>query len=719
MIITTAMVLLLLGLSAAIILAAASKFLYVKEDPRIEELKAVLPGANCGGCGYPGCAGAAAAVVAGKVPAEVCIAGGNGTAKQVAQIMGAEVTYKEPRIAEVQCTGGQRAEDLYIFEGAHDCRAAALLYGGGKQCALGCLGQGSCTQVCPFDAIRMGHDTLPHIDPNKCKACGRCAEVCPNGVISIMGMSARLLHFNETNDCLAPCRQKCPAEINVPLYIHQIRQGDLAGALLIIKERSPLPAVCGRVCLHPCENTCRRNIADHGVAINRLQRYLTEWEMNSGLRIPIVCAPDTGHKIAVIGGGPAGLSCAYFLRQLGHHPVIFEAMPKLGGMLRYGIPEYRLPKKVVDWDIEGILELGVEARMPVNFGRDFDLARLEDDGFEAVFLGIGAWTTPPLGVPGENVRGVIGSIDFLDHVGTTITTLKERRVVIVGESNTAMDTARTSIRLGAKSVTVICPCIRKEMSANKRDIDRAMEEGAHILFLTVPHRVVSNKSGMVTHLEYIRMESNNDRQDKVIPVPNSETLIDADLLVAALERKPDLSCLYDKENNCRFEISRNQTLGADEDTLQTIIPHVFTAGDMHTGRASVIKAVAGGRRAARSIHYYVTEGRIPVPENLQRKVNPESILRHVEVPEYIPRVRIQEIPVEVRRHSFTEEVKGSITDVQALLEASRCLQCGSICYDKDARTALLKSSGIWQSRFFSIWNYSYSTYSQFASKVLS
>jgi NADPH-dependent glutamate synthase beta subunit-like oxidoreductase len=221
------------------------------------------------------------------------------------------------------------------------------------------------------------------------------------------------------------------------------------------------------------------------------------------------------------------------------------------------------------------------------------------------------------------------------------------------------------------------------MSANRRDIDRAMEEGAQILFLSVPQRVVSNEAGMVTHLEYIRMEPNDEGKDKYIPIPNSQTLIDADLLVAALERKPDLSCLYDKANNCRFEITKDQTLAADEDTLQTTIPHVFAAGDIHTGRASVIKAIGGGRRAARSIHYYITEGTIPVPENLQRKVIPESILRQVEVPEYIPRVRIQEIPVEVRRNSFTEEVKGSITDVQALLEASRCLQCGSICYDHD------------------------------------
>lgn len=678
MITLSTLLLLGLGFTAAVILSVASRALYVEEDPRIRDIEMVLPGANCGGCGLPGCTAAAKAIVEGKAPADVCIAGGMDTNQMVAEVMGMEVEYKEPQIATIRCIGGKRADKLYLYEGAQDCRAEAMLYDGDKQCTFGCLGLGSCVKVCPFEAIHMGPDNLPVVNPNRCKGCGRCADICPRGVITIISMTARLLHFNEDSDCLAPCVQRCPAQINVPLYIRKIREGDLAGALLTIKERNPLPLVCGRVCLHQCENICRRNIADHGVAINRLQRYVGEWEMNSGTRVPITCAPDTGRKVAVIGGGPAGLSCAYFLRRLGHHPVIFEAMPKLGGMLRYGIPEYRMPNDILDWEIEGILKLGIETRTNVKLGKDFDIKSLEDDGFEAFFLGIGAWTVPPLDIPGEDANEVIGSVDFLTSVGIKIKTLANQRIVIIGESNTAMDCSRSSIRLGAKSVTVICPCIKKDMSANKRDVDRAMEEGAQFLFLTEPNRVISDEKDTVTHLEYIRMEleeTGKPGKSKVTVIPNSETLIDADMVIAAVDRKPDLSCLHN------FEITKEKNLAADKDTMQTSVKNVFTAGDLHTGRAWVIMAVGGGRRAARSIHYLLTQGSIPVPENLQSKIILESILKNVKVTDHIPRVQISEVPVETRIQSFTEEVKGSISGEKAKLEACRCLYCGLVCYD--------------------------------------
>ena len=686
MITSSALLLLGLGFSAAVILSVASRLLYVKEDPRIRDIEMVLPGANCGGCGLPGCTAAAKAIVEGKAPADVCIAGGMDTNRMVAEVMGLKAEYKEPQIATVRCIGGKRADKLYLYEGAQDCRAQARLYEGSKQCTFGCLGLGSCVKVCPFEAIHMGPDNLPVVNPNRCKGCGRCADVCPRGVISIVSMTARLLHFNEESDCLAPCVQRCPAQINVPLYIRKIREGDLTGALLTIKERNPFPLACGRVCLHLCENICRRNIADHGVAINRLQRYLGEWEMNSGTRIPITCAPDTGHKVAVVGGGPAGLSCAYFLRRLGHHPVIFEAMPKLGGMLRYGIPEYRMPNEILDWEIEGILKLGIKTKMGVKLGEDFNLKSLEDEGFKAFFLGIGAWTVPPLGISGEDAKGVIGNVDFLTSVGIEFKTLAGQRLVIIGESNTAMDCSRSSIRLGAKSVTVICPCIKKDMSANKRDVDRAMEEGVQFLFLTEHTRVISNESGSVTHVEYIRLEleeTGKPGKRKAVAIPNSETLIDADMVIAAIDRKPDLSCLRDNEKKIIFEITKENNLAADKDTMQTSVKNVFTAGDLHTGRAWVVMAVGGGRRAARSIHYYLTQGSIPVPENLQSKIIPESILKDVKVTDNIPRVQISEVPAEMRIQSFTEEVKGSISGEKAKLEACRCLYCGLVCYDQE------------------------------------
>ncbi len=692
MIVTSMLVMGSLGFLAAMLLAVASKVFYVKEDPRIQSIKDALPGVNCGGCGLPGCAAAAAAIVQGKSPYYICLVGGDDTVGALARIMGVTPAFKAPQVTLIRCKSSQRVETRYHYAGAPSCRAEAVLYGGSKQCEMACLGHGTCIRACRFNAIRMGRNHIPVIDPGKCKQCRQCAKVCPNGVISIVGLTARLLHLNQTKECLAPCVQKCPAQIDVPRYIQQLRQKDFAGALLTIKERNPLPLTCGRVCLHPCENICRRNIADHGVAINRLQRFLSEWEMEAGRRLFIDCAPDTGQRVAIVGGGPAGLSCAYFLRRIGHRPTIFEAKPKLGGMLTYGIPEYRLPKRVVDWEIDGILQLGIEVRTQRVFGQNFNLQTLQDEGFEAVFLGIGAWMVPPLGIPGETAEGVITSLAFLDQVGRTLHSLHNRQVVVIGESNTAMDCSRSCIRLGAESVTVLCPCIRKDMSANKRDIDRAMEEGVHILFLTQPFQMVADTAGHVIHLEYSRLteptKANNDKF-RSSPISGSETLLHADTVIVALERKPDLACLDDGHKSFTFKETAHHTLAVNADTLQTDLPHVFAAGDMHTGRATVIKAVAGGRRAARSIHCFLTREGITIPENLQKNIIPKSILKHVTVTDHIPRVRIREVPVEIRRRSFTEEVKGSISQANAFLEARRCLNCGLVCYDSDKEAKIL------------------------------
>ena len=218
-------------------------------------------------------------------------------------------------------------------------------------------------------------------------------------------MSDRLLHFNQQDDRIAPCTQTCPAQIDIPKYIQQIREGDYEGAVNTIRERNPLLLSCGRVCPHPCEDYCRRAVEDEAVSINQLKRFVADYEMNSGKRLPVSCAPDTGKKVAIVGAGPASLSCAFFLRRLGHSVTIFEMMPKLGGMIRYGIPEYRLPKEVLQWEIDGILKLGVEAHTNVKLGQDFELGSLVAAGYDAIFMGIGAWKDYDLGVEGENLNG--------------------------------------------------------------------------------------------------------------------------------------------------------------------------------------------------------------------------------------------------------------------------------------------------------------------------
>ena len=428
-----------LGVSCGLVLSIASKIFYVWEDPRIEEVEGFLAGANCGGCGYTGCAAAARAVVTGEAHPSVCVIGGMESVMNVAEVMGMDPGSVEPLKSLNTCTGGNRADDRFYYMGIPSCHGLAALYGGKRVCHIGCLGMGDCIKSCAFDAIHIGPDGYPVVAEAKCVGCGACERVCPKNILSVKKMSERLLQFNREDAALAPCQQTCPAEIDIPKYITQIRAGNYQGAVDTIRERNPLLMACGRVCPHPCEDYCRRGIEDEAVSINQLKRFVADLELHSGRRYPISCAPSTGKKIAVIGGGPAGLSNAYFLRRLGHDATIFEAMPELGGMLRYGIPEYRLPKQVLDWEIQGILDLGVKVEKDTQLGRDFDLESLLEDGYDAVFLGIGAWKDYKLNVEGEELDGCYTGIDFLSRVGLGEPVPIGHQCAVIGGGNTAID----------------------------------------------------------------------------------------------------------------------------------------------------------------------------------------------------------------------------------------------------------------------------------------
>ncbi|RKY89516.1 electron transporter RnfB [candidate division KSB1 bacterium] len=668
-----------LGIFVGIALGIASKVFYVKIDKRILEVQDALLGANCGACGYAGCAACAEAIVKGEAPVTACVAGGPTIHDNVGRIMGMEVGIVEPKIWESYCNGGERSERKYIYEGVEDCRAADKLFKGDLICEIGCLGLGTCVNVCPFDAIRMGKNHLPITDPSRCRACGKCVEACPRGIISLLSASDRILHFNTVEECLSPCRQACPSDIDIPRYIKQIREGDIEGALLTIKERCPLPLSIGRVCPRPCEEVCRRNLIDEPVAINSLKRFCADYEYVNNKRIPVPVLPDNGHKVAVVGGGPSGLSCAYYLRRLGYTVTIFEAEPKLGGMLRYGIPEYRLPKKILDWEIEGILKLGIEARKNVKLGRDFNLEFLFANGYEAVYISIGAWESYTL-TKDESPDGVYLGTKFLEGASKGEKFDLGEKVVVIGGGNVAMDAARTAVRMGVKNIKLYCLEKRCEMPALDEEIEEAIEEGVNINCSWGFYRYITD-NGRIKGIELQRCTSVFDEEGRFNPKydPSERMTVDADSIILTIGQHPDASFVRPDERSGHLKLTRRQTIIVDEETGETSEPFVFAGGDFRTGPDIATKAISEGRFAARSIHYKLTEGHIPVIKR-QKDLIPESQLEKLEGVDKSEKVKEKTLPPEERLDNFNE-LKETIPEEKAIYEAGRCLQCGIYCYN--------------------------------------
>jgi formate dehydrogenase beta subunit len=383
------------------------------------------------------------------------------------------------------------------------------------------------------------------------------------------------------------------------------------GAVNTIRERNPLLLSCGRVCPHPCENYCRRGLEDEAVSINQLKRFVADYEMNSGRRFPIACAPDTGKRVAVIGGGPAGVSCAYFLRRLGHHPTIYDAMSKLGGITRYGIPEYRLPDQVLDWEIEGILNLGIDVHYNTVLGEDFTIQSLRDEGYDAIFMGIGAWKDYTLGIKGEDLKGVSQGINFLSSVADSPDKRVPigKRAAVVGGGNSAIDCVRTLLRLGCEEVYIVYRRTRKEMPANEVEIEAAEHEGIKFQFLAAPTRVIDDGDGNVKGLEYLQMELGEpdaSGRRRPVPIEGSETILDVDMVISAISQQPDIRFMEGEPDRENISITRWNTFDNDPETLQCSVPYLFTGGDVATGPSLVVDAIGGGRRAARSIHQYMT-----------------------------------------------------------------------------------------------------------------
>ncbi|MCL2471625.1 MAG: FAD-dependent oxidoreductase, partial [Propionibacteriaceae bacterium] len=345
-------------------------------------------------------------------------------------------------------------------------------------------------------------------------------------------------------DCLAPCQQTCPARIDIQRYLSLVADGNFTAAVQVIKDRNPFPSVCGRVCPHPCEYACRRNLVDEPVAINWVKRFAADMDMASQSPWLPEVKPATGKRIAVVGAGPSGLSAAYYLAQEGHSITVFDRQPQPGGMMRYGIPEYRLPKATLDHEIGQIQKLGVTIQCGKALGTHISLENLQSD-FDAVYLAIGSWMATRMHLDGESLPGVWLGINFLEQVTKGVNPDVGDTVLVVGGGNTAIDAARTALRIGAKTVKLVYRRTRDEMPAEVYEVDEALEEGVEMIFLASPTQIANTGSGLGLHC--LRMELGEpDRSGRRRPVPvqGSEFVIEADTIIGAIGQSTDTQFLY-------------------------------------------------------------------------------------------------------------------------------------------------------------------------------
>lgn len=467
-------------------------------------------------------------------------------------------------------------------------------------------------------------------------------------------------------DCVAPCQLNCPAHTDCQGYVGLTANGLYLEALKLLYEKLPLPATLGRICPAPCEDACRRKIVEEPIQIRRIKRFLGDL----GLNYTPPVGGATGFRVAVVGSGPAGLSAAYFLRRMGHEVVVFEAREKLGGMLRYGIPAFRLPHEVLDREIAVLKRMGIEFRTGVALGRDLSLADLERD-FHAVFLGLGAWKSRQLGVPGEDHRKVFPGIEFLAQVKTGKPPELPGRVAVIGGGNTAIDAARTARRLGAE-VVIVYRRSREEMPAEPEEILEAEEEGVRFEFLAQPLEfLVDGEKLRGVRCQRMQLsEPDASGRRRPVPIPGAEFVVPVEAAIVAVGQEPDFSFL----GEMGIALNKDGTIQADPETGQTSRPKVFAGGDAVTGPAIAIEAIAAGHRAALAIDRYLRGLPVKVPEPYVHK-KPEVTRADLGEVREARRIQPRILPPEERVKNF-KPYEAAFTRAQAEAEARRCLECG-------------------------------------------
>ncbi|MFL5756286.1 MAG: FAD-dependent oxidoreductase, partial [Chloroflexota bacterium] len=541
--------------------------------------------------------------------------------------------------------------------------------------------------ACRMCVVEVEGEAHPPISCSRRAEAGMVVQTQTDEVRRLRRTNLELIFSDHNAYCLPPCQNKCPSHIDIPGFLKANAEGNWRESARIFKRTIPFPSVLGRVCPAPCEEHCRRDEVDEAIAIRDSHRYAGDQviraQLNDGMDPPLPFEPKaaSGRRVAVIGSGPAGMAAAYYLLLAGHDVTVFERDPAPGGMLRYGIPQYRLPKvEVLEAEYESVTRLGGTVVTNQGLGRDFTLDDLQNRGFEAVLIAIGCYDTNKLGIPGEDAEGVIDGLEYLrtatlglpypGHAGT--------RVVVIGGGFTSMDCSRTSVRQGAREVTLVYRRDMKDMPA-ANEVHEAIEEGVTAIFQAGPVRVITDeKTNRVTGVEFIRMRAgapDASGRRRPEPAPGTEFTIPCDRVLLAIGQGPELTWIGPGSEGP--EATKNRRLKADAVTFETGRPGVFGTGDVRVGAATVVQAIAEGRRAAYAVDAYLQGQDLAGIRTRQTLAEPQPEFLSIvpftgEVKE--PRYRLKSLEAEERNHDYIE-YEIPYTREEVVAESTRCLQC--------------------------------------------
>jgi NADPH-dependent glutamate synthase beta subunit-like oxidoreductase/formate hydrogenlyase subunit 6/NADH:ubiquinone oxidoreductase subunit I/ferredoxin len=541
--------------------------------------------------------------------------------------------------------------------------------------------------ACRMCVVEVEGEEHPPISCSRAAEPGMTVRTQTDEVRRLRRTNLELIFSDHNAYCLPPCQNKCPSHIDIPGFLKANAEGNFRESARVFKRTIPFPSVLGRVCPAPCEEHCRRDEVDEAIAIRDTHRYAGDQvlraQLNDGLDppVPFEVQPKTGRRVAVVGSGPAGMAAAYYLLIAGHDVTVYERDPAPGGMLRYGIPQYRLPKvEVLEAEYESVTRLGGRIVCNAELGRTFTLDDLQNQGFDAVLVAIGCYDTNKLGIPGEDAQNVFDGLEYLRTatLGLEVPGHRGSRVVVIGGGFTSMDCTRTSIRQGAKEVTLVYRRDMKDMPA-ANEVHEAIEEGATAIFQAGPVRVLTDADNRVTGVEFIRMklgEPDASGRRRPEPSPGTEFTIECDRVLLAIGQGPELDWLSES-GNAGVSATKNRRLKADAVTFETGRPGVFGTGDVRVGAATVVQAVAEGRRSAYAVDAYLEGLDLATVRTRQTLAEPQPEFLSIvpftaEVKE--PRYRLASMDADVRNTSYVEyEIPYSREE--AVAESTRCLQC--------------------------------------------